>query len=106
MAFKIIWSPEAVRDLEDIAEYIGRDSEQYAAAQIGRIVDAIENLALFPRMGPRVWRVGKGEIRELIEGAYRIIYVIEGDGVHIAAVVHGARRLGKALKGRLPKPRH
>ena|GEM_PF-4215859 len=29
MALRIVWSPEAVEDLESIAEYISRDSECY-----------------------------------------------------------------------------
>lgn len=32
MDFKVAWSPEAIEDLESIAEYIGRDSEFYARA--------------------------------------------------------------------------
>ena len=30
MALRIEWSPEAIEDVEDIAEYISRDSDFYA----------------------------------------------------------------------------
>ena len=34
MDFKVVWSPEAIEDLESIAEYISRDSEFYAQAVV------------------------------------------------------------------------
>jgi len=34
MARKVRWSPEAVEDIESIAEYISRDSEYYARTTV------------------------------------------------------------------------
>lgn len=39
MDFTVIWSPEAIEDLESIAEYISRDSEFYARAVVTKIVE-------------------------------------------------------------------
>ncbi len=39
MAYRVIWTACAADDLQAIAEYIGRDSQHYAAA----VVDKIEN---------------------------------------------------------------
>ena len=38
MDLKVDWSPEAVEDLESIAEYIGRDSEFYARGVVTKIL--------------------------------------------------------------------
>jgi len=36
--YSVKWSPEAVEDLESIAEYIARDSEFYARAVVSKIL--------------------------------------------------------------------
>ena len=36
MDYEVKWSPEAVEDLESIAEYIERDSEFYARAVVSK----------------------------------------------------------------------
>ncbi len=100
MARKIIWSPTALNDLDDIAAYISRDSQAYAAGVIERILDAADRLADFPRMGRVVPEFDQDDIRELIVYQYRVIFEIEGDAINIATVVHGARLLKRALKGR------
>ena len=38
MVYTIEWSPEALEDLESIAEYIERDSEFYARAVVSKIL--------------------------------------------------------------------
>ncbi len=38
MDLKVVWSPEAIEDVESIAEYIGRDSEFYAGAVATKII--------------------------------------------------------------------
>ena len=50
MDFPVVWSPEAIEDLDSIAEYIGRDSDFYARAVVtlvlsvaGSIPDRIVN---------------------------------------------------------------
>ncbi|WP_394368663.1 type II toxin-antitoxin system RelE/ParE family toxin [Marivirga atlantica] len=43
--------------------------------------------------------IGQLEIRELIEGNYRIVYrIIDKEKVHILLVHHGARDLTKRLE--------
>ncbi|HLA74633.1 MAG TPA: type II toxin-antitoxin system RelE/ParE family toxin, partial [Gammaproteobacteria bacterium] len=38
MAYRVVWSIEAVEDIESIANYIDRDSAYYASAVVNRIV--------------------------------------------------------------------
>ncbi len=44
-----------------------------------------------PTIGPRRTRSKRCEIREVLEGSYRIIYHLLDDEVDIIAVVHSAR---------------
>jgi len=37
--FTVIWSPEAIEDIESIAAYISRDSKRYVSAVVGKILD-------------------------------------------------------------------
>jgi len=58
MDLKVAWSPEAIEDLESIAEYIGRDSEFYAHAVATRIVEMARSMESFPRSGRVVPELG------------------------------------------------
>jgi toxin ParE1/3/4 len=71
----IQWTKPAITDLEGIREYIGRDSEYYAARFIGRIIEAVERLEVFPEMGRRVPDATEEEnVREPLFQNYRIMY--------------------------------
>ena len=48
---KLIWSPAAADDLEEICEYIEKDSEYYARIFAQQIVALIETIPDFPEAG-------------------------------------------------------
>ena len=48
MAHRVIWSQRAVRDLEEIADYISRDSPEYAKVVVRNIANRTKALARFP----------------------------------------------------------
>ena len=102
MAHRIIWLPQAAQDLQEISDYISQSSPAYADSMIARIIDAVEGLEQFPLMGQRVLdvRVKGVELRELSARPYRIIYRIKDERVVVLAIVHGARLLRKAMRGR------
>ena len=60
---------------------------------IDRITSRTRQVADLPRSGGKVQEYDSDEIRELIEGAYRIIYRIKREQIDILAVIHGARHL-------------
>ena len=66
MAVKLIWTPGAVRDLEQIHAYIAADAPRYADVVAARIVDAFERLTDFPQSGRVVPELGRADVRELI----------------------------------------
>jgi len=88
---RLDWSDPAVRDLQDIHDYISRDSEYYASRFVERLLDAVEQLTAFPRLGRIVPEVRSPGTRELLFSSYRIVYRLERGRVLILAVVHGAR---------------
>jgi len=45
---QIVWSPQSLRDLRAIRDYIAIDSERYADLTIARIFSAVERLLDFP----------------------------------------------------------
>ena len=48
MARGLVWSPEAIEDIESIASYIERDSAWYAKAVASKIVETAETIPEFP----------------------------------------------------------
>jgi toxin ParE1/3/4 len=60
---------------------------------VDRITARSRQLAAFPKSGHVVAEYQDPEIREVIEGLYRVIYRVSADEVQILAVVHGARLL-------------
>lgn len=93
MALKIIWSPQAASNLEEICEYISRDSEYYAAVFAKKVIKIIEEIPTFPGGGRIVPEYSDENLREKIYGNYRIIYRIKVDAIEIAAICHGNRLL-------------
>lgn len=95
MAYKIKWSPEAVEDLEAIYNFIARDSIYYAKSVITQILDSVQSLKDFPKIGRIVPEINRDEIRERLVFNYRIIYQIKEQTVIILAIVHSSRLLEK-----------
>lgn len=91
MAYRVVWSPRAVEDLEAIVQYIAADSTAYAAAVVETILSTTRKLSPFPFSGRVVPELGDENIREWFAYSYRIIYQIEQETVTIAAVIHGKR---------------
>jgi addiction module RelE/StbE family toxin len=89
----LIWSPQALRDLESIRSYIAEDSPTYADLVIRRIVAAVERLSNFPQSGRIVPDRNRTDIREVIESPFRIVYRMRGDTIEIVTVFRSSRLL-------------
>jgi len=88
---KVIWAPSALADIASIAEYIAEDSAEMAALFVRRLMEATDRLQEFPLSGRMIPEINDPDAREVIYGAYRIMYRVEGEDVWITGVVHGAR---------------
>jgi len=97
MDYKLIWSPQAIEDVDAIAEYIARDSLIYAESTVERIIQSPEKLCQFPKLGRVVPEKNHDAIRELFVFQYRIIYEIQKSEIYILAIVHGKRLIDDLL---------
>ena len=88
---KVVWSPEAIEDIESIAEYIGRDSKFYAGAVATKILHMAWAIERFPLAGRIVPELADELVRERMVYSYRVIYKMREDRILIVAVIHGKR---------------
>ena len=93
---QIIFTEQALSDIDDIATYIGYDSVFYAKLQVSKFFKKTEILEQFPLTGRIVPELNYKSVRELIEGNYRIIYkIVNKDLIHILTVYHSRKLLKK-----------
>jgi len=89
---KVEWSPLALDRVSDIARYIAEDNPGAAERWVNELFDSVARLADFPESGRVVPEVGVRRIREVIFGAYCVIYSVK-DKVEILTVRRGSQRL-------------
>jgi len=90
---KLIWSPQALGDLESIRDYVAADSPRYAALVVERIIQGVERLASFPESGRVVPERKDPQLREVIVRPYRVVYRLRPGVVEIATVFRASRML-------------
>ena len=86
---KLIWTEKAVKSVEDIADFISKDSIYYAKKTVKDIYAISKSLKIFPNKGRKVPEYDNEYIREIIYKSYRIIYKIENDNILILSVISG-----------------
>jgi toxin ParE1/3/4 len=95
---KLRFRPDALRDLEEIRDYIAEDSPAAAARLIGLLGKTCAFLADNPyagladnpyagRVRPELW----SDLRSFPARRYVIFYRLLGDTLEIVDVVHGSR---------------
>jgi plasmid stabilization system protein ParE len=90
---QVRWSLTAGDDLQDIEDFIARDSVLHAITFVDRVVESAETLLKTPRIGRMVPEFNRPDLRELIFRNHRIVYHMQNDEVFILRVVHGSRDL-------------
>ena len=93
---RIIWTELAINRLEEIVEYIAIDNEKASEKFALKIFAKVEKLSDNPEIGRQIRELNRKDIREIIEGNYRIIYRIETKRISILTVRHNRRQLDKA----------
>ncbi|AFZ06506.1 plasmid stabilization system [Oscillatoria nigro-viridis PCC 7112] len=86
------FSDEAVRDLNEICEYIAGNSSRAASELFDAIRQKCKLVAEFPNMGKRYERLSPN-LRGFIVRDYLIFYYPRADGIDIARVLRGDRDL-------------
>jgi plasmid stabilization system protein ParE len=90
---KVLWTDAAVAQLEAIHDYVARTSTGYARRIVDRLTKRSVQISTFPFSGRRVPEYELNEVREVIEGSYRIIYLVKEDEgqIEVLAVIHSSR---------------
>ncbi|GAA6619473.1 type II toxin-antitoxin system RelE/ParE family toxin [Scytonema sp. NUACC26] len=92
---KVFWTDTAVENLSAIYTYVSQNSPQYAARVVDRITRRSEQIINFPLSGRIVPEFKTEQIREVIEGSYRIIYYIKPEQIEVLAVIHGSQQINQ-----------
>jgi addiction module RelE/StbE family toxin len=89
---KVVWTDTAKRNPRTIHDYIAQNSP-YAMRMVDRLTSRSKQIGAFPLSGRIVPEFNVGQIREVLERPYRIIYHIRPDHVDVIGVVHMSRRI-------------
>ena len=90
---EIEWSPLAIERVIEIAEYIALDKPDVAMQWASNIFDSTDKLREHTRLGRIVPVIQEDDYRELIEGNYRVIYLIGISKISVLTVRHGKQLL-------------
>lgn len=105
MSFAVLLTADAVRDLEDICQYVAvHDAPGKADQLLANIENVFSRLSELPERGvyPReLSDLGIREYREVFFKPYRMIYRIIDDKVYILLIVDGRRDMQTLLQRRL-----
>ncbi len=106
--FAVIWAPSAIRDVDDILEYVAATRGADAAVKIHlSIVRRVSTLSQSPRRArvvPELKEAGIRDYRELIASPYRIPFRISDKVVIVLGVFDGRRELSELLLKRALDP--
>ena len=86
---KLFWTETAKQDLKAIRRYIATDSPAAAKRWIDRLRTRAINALHSPLSGRKVPEFMRDDIRELIEGNYRIVYQVFEDRLVVVTVFEG-----------------
>ncbi|MGH7056038.1 MAG: type II toxin-antitoxin system RelE/ParE family toxin [Stellaceae bacterium] len=91
MILRLEYAPRYFRRLEDVYEWIARDTPAAAQRTVARIRAAVERLAATPGLG-RPGRVA-GTRELVVTGTpYIVAYRTTDEAVQVITVLHGARK--------------
>ncbi|MDQ0468150.1 type II toxin-antitoxin system RelE/ParE family toxin [Labrys wisconsinensis] len=88
---RVVVSPEAEADLEQIADYIAQDAPGRALSFIRELRERCEGLADMPLAFPLVPRYEHRGVRRRVHGRYLIFYRVAADRVDVLHILNGAQ---------------
>ena len=105
MKRKVLLTDDAVRDLEDIDDYITKhDSPENADYVLGKIEEIVLNLSEMPERGTypkELSGLGIREYREVFFKPYRVIYRVLDKSIYVYVIADGRRDMHTLLGRRL-----
>lgn len=105
MSYQVFLTRDAVRDLEDIDEYLAAsDSDAKADYVLDKIAAVLQRLSESPERGNRpreLLALGVGDYRQVFFKPYRIIYAIRREDIFVLLIADGRRDMESLLQSRL-----
>ena len=89
---KVAWTEQAEERLQEIDDFISQNSPETALRFIGKLIERGDRLGAFPNSGRRVPELDSNDIREIIEGNYRIVYRVKPQRIEILTVFESHRQ--------------
>lgn len=87
---RVVFSPAAEQDLEEIGDYIALDNPIRAVTFIREIREHCRLLANTPKGAP-LWPEIGDNVRMVLHGRYLILYALVNETLRIERVLHAAR---------------
>jgi len=104
--YNVFYTQKALSDLAEIVGHIAEDDAEAASCFGGSLIDHVELLSRFPRMGGLIRK--RAHVRKLVHSPFLVYYRIREakHEIEIVHIRHGARRpptseLGPSRRKRL-----
>ena len=105
MSYQVFLTRDAVRDLEELDEYLAAsDSDGKADYVLDKIEALLQRLSESPERGNRpreLLALGLGDYRQVFFKPYRIIYSVRRKDVYVLLIADGRRDMESLLQSRL-----
>lgn len=103
MKYRLRYSSQSRRDLEEIWDYIATELQNSSAAVriVSAIMDSVDQLADFAEMGAPLSSIVnvESDYRFLVNGNYLTFYRVHGDEVYVDRILYGRRDYLRILFG-------
>ena len=100
---KLLYSPEALSDLDGIWMYIRVELQNITAPRqaVSRITETLEKLKNFAELGPKLSSITdiESDYRYLVCGKYIAFYRVTGGNVYVDRIIYGKRDYMNILFG-------
>ena len=90
---KVVWTDTAKHNLRTIHDYITQNSPAYVKRMVDSLTSRSKQIGVFPLSGRVVPEFEIGQIREVFQRSYRIIYHSRPDHIDVIGVLHMSRRI-------------
>lgn len=79
----IVWSEEALIDLQEIYNYVSKHSPKNAEMMVKTFVELVDSIEFMPLKFPKEPFINQENIRFITKWTFKIIYVIQKDKIII-----------------------
>src|SRR5215210_7465211 len=100
MAYRVVFRPQAIRDLNAIADYIALDSRQSAIRFAKELRQFCRNLRFFPLRGRPRDQIEPGLRTLSYRGRVTVAYWVDGNRVLISDIFYAGRDYEAILRSR------